>query len=109
MRRISLGGHLREWLAAHGGASRSGCLTADGFLLKALPEWSSLEHSRCPLEGLLQSQSQVRVLTVQSQALAWQICMPSAYAGGHEENTLDSFALLWNNPALNATNMVFFW
>ena len=32
-----------------------------------------------------------------------------ACAGGHEENTLDSFALLWNNAALNATNLLFFW
>ncbi len=30
-------------------------------------------------------------------------------AGGHEENTLDSLAMLWRTGSLNAVNMLFFW
>ena len=32
-----------------------------------------------------------------------------ARAGNHEENTLDSLAMLWRNGSTNAVNMVFFW
>ncbi len=30
-------------------------------------------------------------------------------AGGREENTLDSLLMLWNDDALNAVNLLFFW
>jgi hypothetical protein len=30
-------------------------------------------------------------------------------AGGREENTVDSLAMLWNSDALNAVNTLFFW
>lgn len=29
--------------------------------------------------------------------------------GGREENTLDSLLMLWNDDALSAVNMLFFW
>ncbi|KAK9828122.1 hypothetical protein WJX81_007423 [Elliptochloris bilobata] len=39
--------------------------------------------------------------------LAW--LLPGHDIGGHEENTLDSVAMLWNTGSLNATNLLFFW
>lgn len=32
-----------------------------------------------------------------------------ACAGGHEENTIDSLIMLWNDDLLNAVNVLFFW
>lgn len=29
--------------------------------------------------------------------------------GGHLENTVDSFVMLWNDDLLNAVNVLFFW
>ena len=38
---------------------------------------------------------------------------PASYegsdAGGHEENTIDSLVMLWNNDLLNSVNLLFFW
>ena len=30
-------------------------------------------------------------------------------AGGHEENTVDSLVMLWNDDLLNSVNLLFFW
>ena len=30
-------------------------------------------------------------------------------SGGHEENTLDSLVMLWNDDLLNGVNVLFFW
>ncbi|BDA48956.1 probable solute carrier family 35 member F6 at N-terminal half [Coccomyxa sp. Obi] len=47
------------------------------------------------------------VMGIIGMPLAW--FLPGADIGGREENTLDSLLMLWNDDALNAVNMLFFW
>ncbi|CAK0786481.1 hypothetical protein CVIRNUC_009694 [Coccomyxa viridis] len=47
------------------------------------------------------------LMAIIGMPLAWVI--PGSDVGGHEENTIDSLVMLWNDDLLNSVNLLFFW